>query len=301
MDNTKLIAPSLTFLLLLTSCGCRVLHPQAIDMSHVNLPANLTGSSDPQVERGKQRPIVDGFGWLWGIPSKITLWDRRVENHSVSLNTQQTVETYLSENGLDEVKVRINQYRPIDDWRRLRRNTSVAWPWRYTFGTLTVLGETVFPGRLFGGDHYNPYTGTIHLYSDVPSIALHEAGHAKDFARRTYPGTYAAAYLFVPWWHERLATNDALAYADYIGDHGLRLETRQILYPAYGTYVGNALGNVVPSASFPLYVGSVVAGHGFAWQETRNWDPHLTLPRNSTVGYRTQSQTDHVGQEGRNE
>ncbi len=69
----------------------------------------------------KPRPIVDGFGWLWGIPGKITLWDRRVENHSVSLATQQTMETYLSENGLDEIKVRINQYRPIDDWRRLRR------------------------------------------------------------------------------------------------------------------------------------------------------------------------------------
>ncbi len=286
---------------ILLSSGCRVLHPHPIDMSRNGLPATLTSASESQIERGKPRPVIDAIGWVWGIPSKILLWDRRMENHDVSPATQQTIENYLADNGLDEVKVRLNQYRPIDDWRRLTRNTSVAWPWRYTFGAISVLGETVIPGRLFGGDHYNPYTGTIHLYSDVPAVALHEGAHAKDFARRTYPGTYAAAYLITPLWHERVATNDALAYADFSGDPKLQVETRQVLYPAYGTYVGSSLGNFVPSASFPLYIGSVLVGHGIAWQQTKNWNPHLTLPQNSTVSYRTQSEPDHVGQEGRNE
>ena len=30
----------------------------------------------------------------------------------------------------------------------------------------------LFPGWLFGDDRYNPWTATVHLYSDVPAIAL---------------------------------------------------------------------------------------------------------------------------------
>ncbi len=66
-----------------------------------------------------------------------------------------------------------------------------------------------------GGDHYNPFTNTISLYSDIPAVAIHEGGHAKDFAQRTYKGTYAAAYVLlpgVPLYHEAKATSDALAY-----------------------------------------------------------------------------------------
>ncbi len=196
------------------------------------------------------------------------LWDRRIENHSISAQTEQRLVGYLNENGLDEIKVRLNQYNPRDDWRRLVRNKGVAWPWRYTFGALATLGETIIPGRLFGGDHFNPYTGTIHLYSDVPAIAFHEAAHAKDFSNRAYPGTYAAVYSLpiMPLWHERIATNDVLAYVkeksvDDPDFRNLDREAHYILYPAYGTYLGNAAGTLAPVYSTPLYVGGVVAGH----------------------------------------
>ena len=49
-------------------------------------------------------------------------------------------------------------------WRRLVANKSVGWGWRYTLGTTLWLGETVFPGRLIGGDHYNPFTNTVNRY-----------------------------------------------------------------------------------------------------------------------------------------
>ncbi len=243
--------------------GCRMLEPKSIVMERVNLPSDLLREGELQIERGKRRPVIDGFGWVWGIPSKVLLWNRRVENHNISAETEYSLAQYLSMNQLDEVKVRVNQYRPLDDWKRLTRNKSVAWPWRYTFGAVTVLGETLVPGRLFGGDHYNPYTATIHLYSDVPSIALHEGAHAKDFARREYPGTYAAVYALpiVPLWHESIATRDVLAYADYQNDIRLRREACHVLFPAYGTYVGGALGTVIPGYSTPLYIGSVVGGH----------------------------------------
>ncbi len=264
---------TLRFLLLqtvLVFCGCGVLKPQSIQRVRYNLPGNLIAEQEPVIERGEPKLLIDGFGWIWGVPSKILFWDRRVESHKISEQTEQSLEEYLSANGLHDVKVRLNQYRPFDDWKRLTKNTSIAWPWRYTFGAVATLGETVFPGRLFGGDHYNPYTATIHLYSDVPSIALHEAAHAKDFSNRRYPGTYAASYALplVPLWHERVATNDVLAYSDSSDDLSLRREARHILYPAYGTYAGNAAGAFAPAASFPLYLSGVVAGHAAARVET---------------------------------
>lgn len=245
------------------SGGCRLLEPQPINTVRNNIPTDLTADGDPQMERGTPRPIIDGFGWVWGIPSKLMLWNRKVENHRISPETESLLADYLETNSLTGIKVRLNQYRPLDDWSRLTRNTSVAWPWRYTFGAVSVLGETVVPGRLFGGDHYNPYTGTIHLYGDVPAIAFHEAAHAKDFSNRKHPGNYAALYLLpgAPLWHERIATNDVLSYVRFLNDPSLEREAYFTLYPAYGTYVGSAGGYVFPRYSNPLYLGGILAGH----------------------------------------
>jgi hypothetical protein len=249
--------------LFMLTTGCQALVPRPIVPTHCNLPDTLQTDHEPTVERGRRRRVIDAVGWVWGIPGKVILWNCKIENHCISPDTEAVLVEYLIENDLDEVKVRLNQYRPLDDWRRLRRNTSVAWPWRYTFGAVSVLGETVFPGRIFGGDHYNPYTATIHLYSDVPAVALHEAAHAKDFARRHYPGTYAAVYLIpgVPLWHESIATCDVLAYVHYKDDSRLIAESYRVLYPAYGTYVGDACGHLVPKYATPIYFGAVLGGH----------------------------------------
>jgi hypothetical protein len=250
-------------ILVMVMGGCRVLEPIPISMVRNTVPTNLIADDEPQMEVGRPRKIIDGIGWVVGIPSKLMFWNRKVENHSVSAETQLVLDEYLKANSLNDVKVRVNQYRPGDDWRRLTRNTSVAWPWRYTFGAVSLLGETILPGRVFGGDHYNPFTATIHLYSDLPSIALHEAAHAKDFSNRRYPGSYAAIYVLplVPLWHERIATNDVLSYVQYKGDPALRREAYHILYPAYGTYAGSAAGYFTPKYSYPVYLAGVVAGH----------------------------------------
>lgn len=219
----------------------------------------LAARSGPQVERGQPRAVIDTLGWVWGIPGKIILLDRRVENHRIDAVTEAEIAAYLADNELSTVKVRLNQYHPADDWQRLVANKSVGAGWRYTLGTLSVLGETVIPGRLFGGDHYNPFTNTIHLYSNVPAIAIHEAGHARDFARRKWKGTYAAAYLLpvVPLYHEAIATNDALGYIQTTRDTAAQREAYEILYPAYGTYVGSTVSGIVPFG----YIAGVIGGH----------------------------------------
>lgn len=255
-------------------CG-RCLAPREISVDEpIASPELVSLTRREPVERGEPHKVLDAAGWVFGIPSKIILWDRRVENHRVSATTEGVIADYLADNELDHVKVRINQYAALEDWRRLRSNRTVGWPLRYTLGTLSVAAEAVFPGRLLGGDHYNPWTATIHLYSDVPAIAIHEGGHAKDFARRGWPGLYAVAFglPISQLYPEALATGDALAYAERRGDAELVAEGRRILYPAYGTYLGGAAGQVVGlSVGLPIYAGAVVAGHvagrAPAWQE----------------------------------
>lgn len=252
--------------------GCHGLAPKPIASMHRNLPAALIEDPSPSIERGKPMPVLDTVGWVVGIPGKILLWDRRVDNHRISAETECVVADYLDENALAGVKVRLNQYAPLEDWHRLRKNTSVAWPWRYSLGTLSVLGEAVIPGRLFGGDHYNPFTATVHLYSDIPAIGLHEAAHAKDFARRHYPGTYAAVYLIpgVPLYHESVATRDVFAYVEYRDESPLIREAYRILYPAYGTYVGDSLGYFAPRYSTPLYFSGVIGGHAIGYWKAKH-------------------------------
>lgn len=252
---------------LLASCRTcqRCLEPRAIPGPFRAAPELVAATREAPLERGEPRRVIDGIGWVVGIPSKIILWDRRVDDHDVGSETADALRDYLDDNGLDHVKVRVNQYAPLADWRRLRLNRTVGWPLRYTIGTLSVAAEAIFPGRIVGGDHYNPWTATIHLYSDVPAIALHEGGHAKDFARRDWPGLYAVAFglPITQLYPEALATGDALAHLAERDDADARLaEARRILYPAYGTYVGGAAGEVVGlTVGLPVYAGAVVAGH----------------------------------------
>ncbi len=251
-------------------CCCCPLSSRAINASQLYQSPRLI-SDEPQIQRGQPRPVIDAVGWVIGIPNKILLWDRRVDNHSISQETEESISQYLSLNGLVSAKVRLNQYQPIDDWRRLVRNDSVGPLWRLTFGSISVLGETIFPGRIFGGDHYNPYTDTIHVYSDIPAIALHEGGHAKDFARRKWKGTYAFAYVLpvVPLYHESVASSDVIAYLESHGSPNDQAEAARILYPAYGTYVGGAAGTFFPSVSAPIYYGSLVTGHAAGRYQAR--------------------------------
>ena len=210
--------------LLLFSLGCRGLVPQAIDTTRV-YDSPLLLDNEPQIQRGEPRKAIDAIGWVWGIPNKLLLWNRRVENHKISVDTEASVANYLYANQMPTVRVRLNQYRPREDWSRLVRNKSVGAGWRYTFGAMSVLGETLIPGRIFGGDHFNPFTNTVHIYSDLPAIAMHEGAHAKDFSRRRWKGTYAAVYVLpiVPLYHESIASRDVVAYLETHGSVRRRL------------------------------------------------------------------------------
>jgi len=170
---------SVLLLLLVHAGGCAASHYVPGSSAVYYSSSKLSRLTTQQIERGRPNKVLDSFGWVWGIPAKLILFDRRVENHRISRNTEAELAAYLQTNELHSVKVRLNQYDPGDDWRRLVANDSVGPGWRYTLGTLSVAGETLFPGRLFGSDHYNPFTNTIHVYSDAAAISPAENGRGR--------------------------------------------------------------------------------------------------------------------------
>lgn len=215
---------------------------------------------EPQIERGRRAPVIDTVGWICGIPSKILMFDHRVDNHDISLDTESRIQEYLAYNDLDKVKVRVNEYDPLGEWRRLGENKSVGWPARYTLGSLSCLGYTVLPGRIFGGDHYNPYTNSIYLYSDVPAMAIYQGGHAKDFAHREYKGCYSLAYEIplVDLWPHSIAAGDAMDYLkETTTTQGIK-EGYRTLGPAYAINASSGLGSV---GNVPLVLPAVLGGH----------------------------------------
>jgi hypothetical protein len=215
---------------------------------------------EPQIERGRKAPVIDTVGWVFGIPAKILMFNHRIDNHDISPETEKEIQEYLANNSLDKVKVRINEYDPGGEWRRLGGNTSVGWPARYTLGTLSCLGYTIFPGRIFGWDHYNPYTNTIYLYSDVPAMALYQGGHAKDFAQREYKGWYSLAYdlPLVNLWPNSIAANDTVSYMQDTENAVEIKEGYRTVGPAYAINVSRGLGSV---AGVPLVLPAVLGGH----------------------------------------
>src|SRR5437660_673698 len=70
-------------------------------------PLNSPNSADagPQICEGRPNKVIDCTGWVLGIPGKILLFDRRVNNHAVSPDTTAAVANYLAQNQLPDVCV----------------------------------------------------------------------------------------------------------------------------------------------------------------------------------------------------
>ena len=218
------------------------------------------------IEYGSPRPVIDAVGTLIGIPDKLLLWDRRAKNHHVSHATSNSVNNYLSYRRLHDVKIRVNQYDPVGEWRRLIANDRIAAPWKYTFGLLKHAKYIFVPGRIFGRDEYNPYTNTVSLYSDMPSLGLAEAAYAHDIRNRQFPGTYAAVQTLplVAMWHETLATDEVINYVAIHATPNQLHEVRRDLYARYGIALGGEVSSVLPDGGLVIEVIGAASGHTLA-------------------------------------
>lgn len=217
-----------------------------------------------QIERGRPHRLLDVTGSVLGVFDKLALWDRRARNHDVSPETEAAVIEYMTANQLGDTKVRINQYAPGDEWRRLRDNKDVGAGWRYTLGAVYTLGYTIFPGRLLGRDSYNPYTDTVSIYSDLPPLALEQAAHAKIVNQQAHPGTYAVSYAipFVSLFPEKRAKDDVHGYLQRWGTLDQRNEAYSVLTPQLGSEIGGQIGSLFqPAGDTILGLGGAAIGH----------------------------------------
>lgn len=222
----------------------------------------LYPTMEHQIIVGAPHRFLDASDWYWvgSLLGKLIIWNKNIDSHEVSDETLSYLNDYLQKNEMDNVQILVNTYKPGNQIVRLAKNRSMGAAWRYTFGALSVFSYTIFPGRFFGGDNYNPYTHTINLYSDDFAIALHEAGHAKDFASRKKKGLYSAMRIIPGFalYQEAVASNDTLSYLRAEGLHIERKHAYRTLHPAYGTYLGGTL--LGPVSTFAGVIGAI-PGH----------------------------------------
>ncbi len=207
---------------------------------------------EPQIERGRPFLPFDALNhYILSLPSKLILWNWQLLDHKLPERNEKVLGHYLKLNGLESVKVRHNQWDPIGQFRRLTKNSEVGALYRYTFGLLNWIRYTLIPDRIFAGvpligvgDHFDPFTNTINVYSGDLTILLHEGGHAKDYLQRDAKGTMAMMRLLpgIDLVEEASATADAIQYLQCIRDRENELRAYRTLIPAYSTYIAGYFG-----------------------------------------------------------
>ena len=211
-----------------------------------------------QIERGKPRPLIDAAGRLLGLPNRIAIGDARVDNHNISRETELEITNYLEQNGLNSVLVRSNQYAPASELKRMIDNDKIRPFWKLTFGSYNLLKYTLLPGRLTGGDWYNPYSDSLHVYSDSSILGIAQATYADDVRNRVNPGAYAAIkdIPLAGLGHETTATKLAIQWYEESSPQDYQA-AQDILYPNYGASVGGQLASFFP---YGEVVGRIVGG-----------------------------------------
>ena len=249
-----LIVRLLLCLTLLGSTGCSTFN--AYEQSGHQF--NSSTFNAVEIQRGQPRPIIDASGRLLGLPSRIAVGDARVDNHNVSPETEMEIKNYLEQNQLNSVLVRSNQYAPLDEPKRMISNKKIRPIWKSTFGSYNLLKYTLLPGRLTGGDWYNPYTESLHVYSDSPAVVISRATYAQDIRSRVNPGAYAAIkdVPLAGLGHETTATKLALDWYETHSPESYE-SAREVLYPNLGASYGGQLASFIP---YGEVVGKIIGG-----------------------------------------
>lgn len=278
MKRTKRVLSLFTARLAALTCvaamlsGCATL-PYSPGTGRIEEDAAKSPRMSQQFLYGRPHKLLDAADWYWpeSLLGKLLLWNKNIDSHQISPETVDAMQTYMTENDLRNVQVIVNGYYPGNQWKRLFKNKTVGGGWRFTFGVASVVGYTILPGRFFGGDAYNPFTNTVYLYSNEPAIALHEAGHSKDFGRRKLKGTHAALYQLplASLYYEAKATGDAIGYLR-CRDTEAEKDAYELLYPAWSTYIG---GNVGRFDENPLWNLGVIPGHILGRIKSATTDP----------------------------
>ena len=219
---------------------------------------------DITITRGRPWPFLDALARFMALGNKLLFLNARFEDHEVPAPVEAAIADFAAHHELHGLHVRLNEYAPLDDLRRLFFSGRVNILLRLFLGLPMWLALALVPGRIFGGDHYNPFTDTVNLYTGHPAVALHELGHALDFRRRSLPGLYALTRYIpgVALYQEYLASKYAIDFMRERGMHDDELRAWRLLFPAYSTYVFGALVELFPSVvTKGLLLPAIGIGH----------------------------------------
>jgi hypothetical protein len=237
--------------------------------------------ASPQIERGRSILLLDGLNhYVLSLPAKLLLLNWRIQDHQLSERNTRILERYLALNQLHSVKVRHNQWAPVDEWRRIWSNDQVGIGYRATLGMITWLRYTLFPDRVFGGlpipfvgggDHFNPFSNSVNVFSSDLGVLLHEGGHAKDYVRHRAKGTTFVLLRLLPGidlFQEAVASQDAIQFLYCIGEDQEELRAYATLIPAYSTYVAGYFSGGL-AVTLPIVGAGHIVGRGQAFARRR--------------------------------
>lgn len=216
------------------------------------------------ISRGKPIEVIDTLGNIMSISNKLLLMSMDIDSHNISQRNERLACEFIRYHGLYNVKVRLNEYSPINEISRFIGNHKVSAIIQCIIGWPMYISYNINIGRIFGGDYYNPNSDTVNIYSNHSAIILHELGHAVDFSKRELPGLYQLM-RFIPFfalYQEYVASKYAIEFLRKKKYYEDELSAYKILYPAYSTYVFGAIYEFLPSVIFVwLYVPVIILGH----------------------------------------
>ncbi|MEK6901325.1 MAG: hypothetical protein AABX37_03220 [Nanoarchaeota archaeon] len=212
------------------------------------------------VEYGLDDALSRAASFVGSMPTRAVLASAKVAGYPRE-ETQQDIAAAIPQLGLENTTVRLGYSRVLHDTYRLftdEKLKDISLVGRVLLGVPTTM-ITGLLGKLTRLDYYNPFTKTVTVYSDVPAIARHELGHAKDFQSGKYPSLYALARGILPiTWYQELK-------ASWIAHRSLGAEqkgqTGRYLMPAFATYLFPAAQYVAGIAFLPFMLGAHVMGN----------------------------------------
>ena len=262
---------------------------------------NTSELPNPLTTGGREHPRLDRMERVVQYPIKaLKKWFRdpkKPEDDPVVLQEQtlHVAQQYLAKNELQDVYIDIRQYDPKTQWARIKANPRISPFWKYTGGALNVATYSIFPGRVFHFDTYDPFSNTLSINSSNPNSSLYQAGMCKEYRSKYFQGTYAILQKapFVPIVQNTRVTSDVLTYARV---HDLWEFEKQLYPTAYANLASSIVSEgflfVPRSMGLPFYTSPLASmaagavGGASGYLVAKQQEPYVLLARerNKTEG-----------------
>ena len=192
--------------------------------------------------------LADSVGRVSGLPAALLVGQEKAHKWLQNYDAEKFEEDFKhlqKDPRLKNTLVRLGHADPVDSIKRIWKNKKLS-PYLKTVGTISEIPNSLI-STLERNNSYNPITDEAHIYSNIPEIAHHELGHARDINSRNKDVNALAMLLdsklpikagpFTQFLETRANQE---AEKGYLGD---KKEFRRRLWPGRGTYWATLLGS----------------------------------------------------------